>query len=76
MLCVLLTIAVFLTALPEAGVEVSESKLVFPRLPDVVNCVGQLPLPDLGQLLPSGGRQCPVERVLSGTLCVTTQVRR
>lgn len=73
--CVLcgLTIAVFLTAFPEACVEVSESKLVFPCLPDVVHCVGQLPLSDLGQFLSPGRGQCAVERVLSGTLCVTTQ---
>lgn len=43
-----LTIIDFLTAFPEAGVEVSESVLVFPRLPDVVNSVGHLPLSDLG----------------------------
>ena len=63
----------FLTAFPEAGVEVSESKLVFPRLPDVVNRIGQLPLSDLGQLVPPGWRQCAVEGVLSGTLCGTAQ---
>lgn len=68
-----LTIAVFLTAFPETGVEVSESKLVFTRLPDVVNRVGQLPLPDLGQLVPPGRRQRAVVGVLSGTLCVTQE---
>lgn len=65
-----LTVVVFLTALPEAGVEVSESKLVFARLPDVVHGVGQLPLPDLGQLLPAGRGQRAVVGVLGGTLCV------
>lgn len=59
-----------LAALPEAGVEVSESKLVFARLPDVVHGVGQLPLPDLGQLLPAGWGQRAVVGVLGGTLCV------
>lgn len=68
-----LTIAVLLTAFPETSVEVSESELVFTRLPDVVNRVGQLPLPDLGQLVPPGWRQRAVVRVLSGTLCVTAQ---
>lgn len=68
-----LTITVFLTAFPEAGMKVSESKLVFPRFPDVVHCIGQLPLSDSGQLLPPGWRQRAVEGVLSGTLCVTTQ---
>lgn len=63
----------FLTAFPEASVEVSESKLVFARLPDVVHCVGQLPLSDLGQLLSPGWRQCAIEGVLSGTLCVTSR---
>lgn len=73
--CVLcgLTIVVFLTAFPETSVEVSKSKLVLSRLPDVLNCVGQLPLSDLGQLFPPGWRQCAVEGVLSGTLCVTAQ---
>lgn len=59
----------FLTTLPEAGMEVSESELVLPRLPDVVHCVGHLPLPDPGQLVPPGRRHCAVEGVLSGTLC-------
>lgn len=68
-----LTITVFLTTFPEAGVEVSKGKLVFPRLPDVVHCIGQLPLSDPGQLLPPGGRQCAVEGVLSWTLYVTTE---
>lgn len=63
-----LTVAVLLAAFPEASVEVSKSKLVLARLPDVVDGVGQLPLLDLGQLFPSGRRQRPVERVLSGTL--------
>lgn len=71
-LCLLTTI-VFLTALPESGVEVSEGELVFSRLPDVVNGVGLLPLPDLGQLVPPGRRHGAVEGVLSGTLCVTAQ---
>lgn len=64
-----LTIVLFLAAFPEAGVEISKGKLVLPRLPDVVNRIGQLPLPDLGQLLSSGWRKSAVERVLSGTLC-------
>lgn len=66
-----LTIIVFLTAFPETCVEVSKSKLVFTRFPDVVNRVGQLPLSDLGQLVSPGWRQRAVEGVLSGTLCVT-----
>ncbi len=65
-----LTVTVFLTAFPETSVEVSKSKLVFSRLPDVVNRVGQLPLSDLGQLVSSGWRQRVVEGVLCGTLCV------
>lgn len=68
-----LTVAVFLTAFPETGVEVSESKLVFSRLPDVVNSVGQLPLSDLGQLISPGWRQRAVVGILSGALCVTAQ---
>lgn len=68
-----LTITVFLTTFPEAGVEVSEGKLVFPGLPNVVHCIGQLPLSDPGQLLSPGWRQCAVEGVLSWTLCVTTE---
>lgn len=68
-----LTITVFLTAFPETSVEVSKSKFVFSCLPDVVNRVGQLPLSDLGQLVPPGWRQCAVVGVLSGTLCVTAQ---
>lgn len=63
-----LTVTVFLTAFPEASVEVSESKLVFPRLPYVVDSVGQLPLSDLSQLVSPGRRQCAVEGVLGGTL--------
>ena len=63
----------FLAAFPETSVEVSESKLVLSRLPDVLNCVGQLPLSDLGQLVPPGWRQRAVEGVLSGTLCVTEE---
>lgn len=63
----------FLTAFPETSVEVSKSKLVLSRLPDVVNRVGQLPLSDLGQLVPPGWRQCAVEGVLSGTLCMIAQ---
>lgn len=66
----MLTVVVFLAALPEPGVEVSESKLVFARLPDVVHGVGQLPLPDLGQLFPPGRGQRAVVGVLGGTLCV------
>lgn len=58
-----------LTALPETGVEVSESKFVLSRLPDVVDCIGQLPLSDLCQLVSPGRRQGPVEGVLSGALC-------
>lgn len=65
-----LTVVVFLAALPEPGVEVSESKLVFARLPDVVHGVGQLPLPDLGQLFPPGRGQRAVVGVLGRTLCV------
>lgn len=72
MLCGL-TIAVLLTAFPETSVEVSKSKLVFACLPDIVDRVGQLPLSDLGQLVPPGWGQCAVERVLSGTLCVRAQ---
>lgn len=51
-----LTITVFFTAFPEARVEVSKSKLVFARLPYVVDSVGQLPLSDLSQLLSPGWR--------------------
>lgn len=64
-----LTVVVFLTAFPETRVEVSKSKLVFSRLPDVLDRVGQLPLSDLGQLVPPGWRQRAVEGVLGGTLC-------
>ena len=70
---VVLTVAVFLTAFPETGVEVSESELVLSRLPDVVNGVGQLPLSDLGQLVSPGWRQRAVVGILSGALCVTAQ---
>lgn len=63
----------FLTAFPETGVEVSESKLVFSRLPDVVNSIGQLPLSDLGQLVSPGWRQRAVVGILSGALCVMAQ---
>lgn len=63
-----LTVVVLLAAFPEARVEVTESELVFPRLPDVVDGVGQLPLPDLGQLVPPGRRQGSVVGVLSGAL--------
>lgn len=63
----------FLTTFPEAGVEVSEGKLVFPGLPNVVHCIGQLSLSDPGQLLSPGWRQRAVEWVLSWTLCVTTE---
>lgn len=62
-----------LAALPETSVEVSKSKLVFARLPDVVNRIGQLPLSDPGQLFSPGWGQCAVERVLSGTLCVAAE---
>lgn len=68
-----LTLAVFLAAFPETSVEVSKSKLVLSGLPDVLNSVGQLPLSDLGQLVPPGRRQRAVEWVLGGTLCVTGQ---
>lgn len=71
-----LTIIVFLTTFPEACVEVSKGKLVFACLPDVVHCVGQLPLSNPGQLLSAGWRQCPVEGVLSWTLCVTTEEKK
>lgn len=67
-----LTIIVFLTAFPETSVEVSKSKLVFTRFPDVVDRVGQLPLSDPGQLVSPGWRQRAVEGVLSGALCVKT----
>lgn len=59
----------FLAAFPETRVEVPEGELVFTRLPDVVNGVGQLPLSDLGQLVPPGGGQRAVVGVLSGTFC-------
>lgn len=63
----------FLAAFPESRVEVPERKLVLSRLPDVVNGVGQLPLPDLGQLVPPGGGQRAVVGVLSGTLWCDTE---
>ena len=66
-----LTIAVFLTALPEACVEVSEGVLVLARFPDVVHSVGQLPLPDLGQLIPPCRGHGAVEGVLGGALWKT-----
>lgn len=66
-----LTIILLFTAFPEACMEISEGKLVFPCLPDVVYSIGQLSLSDLVQLISSGWRQCPVERVLCGALCVT-----
>lgn len=65
-----------LAALPESRVEVPESELVLPRLPDVVNGVGQLPLPDLGQLVPPGGGQRAVVGVLGGTLWGDTETPR
>lgn len=71
-----LTVVVFLAAFPESRVEVPESKLVLSRLPDVVNGVGQLPLPDLGQLVPPGGGQRAVVGVLSGTLWRDTETTR
>lgn len=71
-----LTVVVFLAAFPESRVEVAESKLVLSRLPDVVNGVGQLPLPDLGQLVPPGRGQRAVVGVLSGTLWRDTDTTR
>lgn len=65
-----LTVVVFLTALPEPSVKISESKLVFARLPNVMHCIGQLPLSDLGQLFPPGRGQCAVVGVLGRTLCM------
>lgn len=50
--------------------KISEGKLVFASLPDVVHCIGQLPLSDLGQLFPTGRGQCAVVGVLGGTLCM------
>lgn len=64
-----LTVVVFLAAFPEPSVEISEGKLVLARLPDVVHGIGQLPLSDLGQLLPPGRGQCAVVGVLGWTLC-------
>lgn len=63
-----LTVVVFLAALPEPSVKISESKLVFARLPNVVHCIGQLPLSDLGQLFPPCWGQCTVVGVLGGAL--------
>ena len=63
------TVVVLLAALPEARVEVSEGVLVLARLPDVVDGVGQLPLPDLGQLVSPQGGQSAVVGVLGGALC-------
>lgn len=70
-----LTVIVFLTAFPEASVEVSKSKLVLSSLPDVANCVCHLSLSDLGQLLLSGRRQRSVVGVLCWTLCVAQNSR-
>lgn len=72
---VALTVIVFLTALPESSVKVSESKLVFTRLPDIVHSIGQLPLSDLGQLFSPGRGQCSVVRVLGGTLCMAAGMK-
>lgn len=66
----------FLAAFPETRVEVPEGELVFARLPDVVNGVGQLPLSDLGQLVPPGGRQRAVVGVLSGTFWCDSETTR
>lgn len=45
------TFVVFFTGEPEAGVEVSQHVLVLAGFPEVVDGVGQLPLPQQGQLL-------------------------
>ena len=57
---VTLTFVVFLTGEPEARVEVAQHVLVLPRLPDVLHSVGQLSLPQPGQLLSLLWRQSHV----------------
>ena len=62
---------VLLAREPDARVKLPHQVLVLARFPDVVHSVGQLPLPDLGQLIPPCRGHGAVEGVLGGALWKT-----